>query len=65
MARPQPGARIVSQYFKIPGIKPDQELTVESNEGGEPGEGGLWPVSQGRQLLKNWAPPCSTNGHVA
>lgn len=38
----KPGARIVSHQFKIPGVDPDQTITVTSTADGEPHAIHLW-----------------------
>jgi ribosomal protein L11 methylase PrmA len=38
----KPGARIVSHYFEIPGIKPDSVTSIVSNEDGNPHKLYLW-----------------------
>ena len=38
----KPGSRIVSHYFKIPGVKPNSQLMVESEQTGERHQIYLW-----------------------
>src|SRR5205085_2605436 len=45
------GARIVSHHFEIPGMKPDQAITFESQEDGEKHTLSLWAAP-----LKNAQP---------
>jgi hypothetical protein len=38
----KPGSRIVSHHFAIPGLKPDETVTVESQEDREKHDVHLW-----------------------
>ena len=41
-------SRIVSHYFEIPGVKPSNQVTVESGESGE------------QHQIYRWTPPLAT-----
>jgi SAM-dependent methyltransferase len=45
----KPGSRIVSHQFEIPGLKPEQELTLPSKEDGEKHRLFLWTTPLKRQ----------------